>query len=159
MPEKVGAGTVLNLRQHVAKAMEILASLGGPTILPSPANVIIKRRRKKVWMRNPLRQAVRPDVAGNRRDYALSVKILVEAYDRTGWMLAWLTASDETATEVWHSIPDKVICFECRVERMRADPRRRCPKCGRKMLTYIGIVCADLQAVAGALRAGGIGVE
>jgi hypothetical protein len=149
----------LTLRQHVASAMEILASLGGPTILPSPANVIVRRRQKKAWMRNPLRQAVRPDHAGNKRDYALSVKILVEAYDRTGWMLEWLTASDDTASTVWHSIPDKVICFECRVERLRADVRQRCPKCGKKMLTYVGIVCADLQAVAGGLRAGGVGCE
>jgi len=147
----------MTLRQHVARAMGILAGCGVRSSTP-PKGIMVSRAKRKRWMRNPKRPAVRPDVSGNQRDYALSIKILCEAYDRTGWMLEWLTASDETAKGVWHSIPDKVICFECRVQRIRAVVRQRCPKCGRKMLTFVGVVSADLQAVAGALREGGIGV-
>lgn len=153
------------LRQHVEEAMKILSSLGGPTILPSASNVIVRRRQKKRWRRNPVRQSVRPDIAGKRRDYAISIKILCEANDRTGYMVEWLTASDDTASEVWQSIPDRMICFECRVGRPIPDCRckgrcacRECPKCKRRMLTLVGIVCADLQSVAKALRNGGVRV-
>ena len=165
------------LRQHVARAMEILSCLGGSTILPSPSNVIVKRRRRKVWMRNPKRSGprrrftipkrsrTRSDTAGNKRDYALSVILCCEKNDRTSWMVRWLTASDVAASSVWASIPDKVICFMCRYERRIVDCRckgrcrcRECPKCGRKMPTYVGIVCADLKLVEAALRNGKIPV-
>jgi len=51
-----------------------------------------------------------------------------------------------------------VICFACRVERLRAtvNERRGCLKCGRKMLMYVGIVCADIKLVEAALRKGEI---
>jgi hypothetical protein len=155
----------LTLRQHVARAMEILSCLGGPTILPSPSNVIVKRRRKKAWMRNPKQSGTRPDTAGDRMRYAIDVKKICEAYDRTSWMVRWLTSSDDAASSVWASIPDKVICFACRYERRIPDCRckgrcrcRECPKCGKKMPTYVGIVCADLKHVAEALRNGKIPV-
>lgn len=149
----------LTLRQHYARAMEILSCLGGPTILPSPANAVIRRRRRrKIWMRNPKPPNTRPDVAGNRRDYALSVKIACEASDRTGWMVRYLEASDEAASSVWHEIPDLVVCFDCRVQRRRAGRWQQCPKCGRKMVTYSGVVGADLRYAIHCLRMGGIGV-
>lgn len=141
--------------------MEILSTHGVRTILPSGDVAVRRRGWKRKWMRGPKRPAARPDVAGNQRDYALSVMLCCEKHDRTSYMLAWLTASDETASGVWHSIPDKVICFECRVERVRVreGPWQRCPKCNRKMLTYVGVVSADLQAVARMLRKGEIRVE
>jgi hypothetical protein len=143
--------------------MEILSGLGVRSSTPPKGIVVVRRRKghmRKSWMRNPKRPAARPDVWGKQRDYALSVMLCCEAHDRTSWMLRYLAASDEAASGVWASIPDRVKCFTCRVERMRIfnGARQRCPKCGRKMLTYAGIVCADLQFVAKALRNGEIGV-
>jgi len=150
----------LTLRQHAARALEILSTDGVRSSTP-PKGIMVPRAKRKAWMRNPKRPPGRTDVWGKQRDDALSVMMLCEAYDRTGYMLEWLTASDETASGVWHSIPDKVICFACRVKRLRAtvNGRRRCPRCGRKMLTYVGIVCADIKLVEVALRKGGVGVE
>jgi hypothetical protein len=115
---------------------------------------------RKSWQRNPKRPSTRPDVAGKQRDYALSVMLCCEKHDRTSWMLRYLTASDEAASGVWASIPDKVICFTCRVERVRIlnGMRQRCPRCKRPMLTYVGIVAADIKLAAAALRQGLIGV-
>jgi len=140
--------------------MEILSTDGVRSSTPRKG-IMVPRAKRKSGMRNPKRPPIREDVWGKQRDYALSVMMLCEAYDRTGYMLEWLTASDETAAGVWHSIPDKVICFECGVKRLRAtvNERRGCPRCGKKMLTYVGIVCSDIKLVEAALREGGVGVE
>jgi hypothetical protein len=143
--------------------MEILSTDGVRSSTP-PKGIVVSRG-KKAWMRKPKRPQMRVDLWAKQRDYALSVKKLCEAHDRTSWMVRWLTSSDDAASSVWASIPDKVICFACRYERRVPDCRckgrckcRECPKCGRKMPTYLGLVCADLKLVAAALRNGKIPV-
>lgn len=155
---------LLTLRQHYVQAMTILSCLGGPTILPSPANVVVRRRgRRRVWMRNPKTSGSRPDVAGKRLDYALSVKIAVEANDRTGYAGDYLRASDDVAGSFWLSIPERPVCPLClgRVPENRGKGRVFCVPCG----TYVrpknlrGLVSADLWTISEALRAGGIPVK
>jgi hypothetical protein len=149
----------LTLRQHFAKAMEILSTDGVKSSTP-PKGIVVSRAKRKSWQRNPKRPAGRPDAWDGQRAYATSVKMICEAYDRTSWMLRYLAASDEAASGVWASIPDRVICFTCRVQRLRIlnGARQRCPKCKGKMLTYAGIVAADIKLAAAALRNGLIGV-
>lgn len=155
---------LLTLRQHYVKAMEILSCVGGPTVLPSPANVIVRRRgRRRVWMRNPKTSGARPDFAGKRLDYALSVKIAVEANDRTGYAGDYLRASDDVAGAFWVSIPTYAVCPLClgRAPQDRGKGRVFCKPCGAFVRPNIlqGLVSADLSTIAEALRAGGIPVK
>ena len=148
------------LRQHVEEAMRILSCLGGPTILPSAANAIVRRRQRKRWRRNPKPQSVRPDIAAKRRDYAIDVKRICERLDRTGWAMEYLTASDDMAAEVWKAIPTHPVCPLC-MERTPADRgkgRVYCKVCDTFVRPKIlqGLVSADISKMREALIKGKI---
>lgn len=150
----------LTLRQHVAQAMEILSCLGGPTILPSASNAIVRRRQRRLWMRMPKQPRVRPDVAGKRRDYALDVCRVVAENDRTGWATEYLTElRNDVAAEIWKNIPDDWICPLCfsRIAKERRDRKRRqCRACGAFVQPHSrrGLVAADLRNIRAKLRRG-----
>ena len=153
-----------SLRQHFEEAMKILSCLGGPTILPSASNAIVRRRQKKQWRRNPKRQAVRPDIAGKRRDYAISVKIICERLDRTGYAVSYLKASDEAAGAFWQSIPERPVCPLC-LGRAPAERTGKgkvfCVPCGTfvRPKSLRGLVGRDLALMSIELGDGGIRVK
>ncbi|MBE0568911.1 MAG: hypothetical protein IH577_04470 [Deltaproteobacteria bacterium] len=165
------------LRQHVVAAMEILECLGGPTILPSLSSIVVKSQNQvplyqtskgkrlpgaptRPWMRNPQRQAVRPDKAASNRDYAIDVLKVCGEHDRTGRMLEYLTAADDVASEVWNRIPTHKVCPGClaRAQEIRG-PRRKayCRACGAFAvpLNFQGMVSADLIRTRKAMIKGG----
>jgi hypothetical protein len=151
------------LRQHVAEARRILSEPGCPTILPSAANIVVKRRQKKIWRRDPKRQAVRPNVAMNRLIYAVSVRVVVEKFDRTGWAKSYLEASDAVCGEVWKSIPVHAVCPLCfgRVPEDRGKGRVFCKSCGEfvRPKQLQGLVSKDLADMSLALSTGEIRVR
>lgn len=152
------------LRQHFEEAKTILSCLGGPTILPSASDVIVRRRQKKRWRRNPKPQAVRPDIAGRRRDYAISVKILCERLDRTGYAVEYLNASEEMAGAFWHSIPQHPVCPLCLGRAPAERPGKGkvfCVPCGTFIhpKTLRGLVARDLALMSIELGHGEIRVK
>ena len=112
---------------------------------------------------------VRIDASDRQREYALSVLAFIDpdhpmCCDRTGWMATYLRASDETASAVWHSIPEWSVCPLClghAPEDRIGKGRVYCVACGAFVRPKVlrGLVSADLANMAGGLRAGGIPVR
>lgn len=134
------------LRQHVAEAESYFTTLGVLTLIPQKG----------------LPAPVRVDAGNRQLEYAVSVRVIVEQYDRTGWAGDWLRASDEAANEVWNRIPDVWVCPLC-FGRVGIDGRRRvlCVPCEEfvKPKNLRGIVSADLRKMRRALREGEIRCE
>ena len=142
------------LRQHVAEALQIMSCLSVRTLMPQRG----------------LPAPIRIDASDRQREYALSVLAFLDqdhplCCDRTGWMATYLRASDDVASAVWHSIPEWPVCPLCmgRIGIMGPMVTRRayCKPCDAFVRPKIlrGLVSADLAAMAGNLRAGGIPVR
>lgn len=129
------------LRQHVEEAERIMSILGVKTLIPS------KERRA------PVKVAV----SNAQMIYAMSIRRVVERFDRTGRAVIYLRASDETAGEVWRSIPQHAVCPTC----MGRAPEERigkgrvfCKRCGKyvRPRNYQGLVSADIRNMLAALN-------
>ena len=141
------------LRQHVAEALQIMSCLSVRTLMPQRG----------------LPAPIRVDASDRQREYALSVLAFLDqdhplCCDRTGWMATYLRASDETASATWHSIPEHAVCPLClgrAPEERMGKGRVYCKPCDTYVRPKIlrGLVSADLAAMAGNLRAGGIPVR
>lgn len=136
------------LRQHVQEAERIWSTGGVRTLLPKkepPAPVKVAVYHEQLV-------------------YAISVRTVVEKLDRTGWACEWLYASDDVARDVWNRIPSHAVCPLClgRVPEERIGKGRvYCQGCGAfvRPKNHLGIVCADLAAMAKRLRGGDIPVK
>ncbi len=137
----------LSLRRHLHEAVDYMRHTHGyRTILPTrepPAPVRIDERNLRLV-------------------YAVSVILVVERYDRTGYAMPWLMASEDVAGEEWDRIPEWPVCPLC-LGRVGVGGKGRvpCVACGTTVLpkTLRGMVSADLARMARALRAGLIPVE
>ena len=137
-----------SLRQHVANADEIMACLGVRTLIPQRG----------------MPAPVRVDASDRQREYALSVLIPLEAYDRTGWVRIYLRASRQAAGAIWDRIPDHHVCPVClaRVIASRVNlGTKECAGCKEttRAATLKGIVGWDIRRIKKRLRDGGIGVD
>jgi hypothetical protein len=134
------------LRQHVEEAERIMSILGVRTLIPQKG----------------LPAPVKVDAGNLSLEYAVSVRVIVERYDRTGWAGDYLRASEEAASEVWERIPNVAVCPLCmgRTQEKRFG-RVLCVPCETfvKPRNLRGLVSADLRAMRKALRDGGISVE
>jgi hypothetical protein len=79
-------------------------------------------------------------------------------------MATYLTASDEAASSVWHSIPKHAVCPLCLghvPEERIGKGRVWCGSCDAYVWPKVlrGLVSADLAKMAGGLRAGKIPVR
>lgn len=136
------------LRQHVANADEIMACLGVRTLIPQQG----------------MPAPIRVDAGDRQREYALSVLLPLEAYDRTGWVAIYERASRQTAGAIWDRIPEWHVCPVClsRVPPGRLNQRLHdCRKCGERIrpATLKGIVGWDIRRIKKRLREGGIRVD
>ena len=152
----------LTLRQHVAKAIEILSTDGVRSSTPRKGIMVPRAKRKSV-MRNPKRPPMCTDVWGKQRDYALSVMIPLVAGDRTGWVEIYERASREAASSIWERIPDHLVCPECLSRAMYVKINLKpqtCRTCGerRRPVTLRGVVAWDIRRIKQRLREGGIAV-
>jgi hypothetical protein len=146
----------LTLRQHVAKAIEILSTDGVRSSTPRKG-IMVPRSKRKSGMRNP-------DVWGKQRDYALSVMIPLVAEDRTGWVEIYERASREAASSIWERIPDHLVCPVCLSRAMYVKVNLKpqvCRTCKerRRPVTLRGVVAKDIWRIKQRLRDGGVGVE
>jgi ribosomal protein L37AE/L43A len=138
---------MMTLRQHVERADTIMSTLGVKSLIPQ--------------LGRPAPQRV--DFSDHERDYALSILIPLEAYDRTGWVAIYERASREAASSIWERIPDHLVCPEClsRAMDVRINLRpRACRTCGerRRPVTLRGIVAWDIRRIKQLLREGDISV-
>ena len=137
------------MRQHVEEAERIMSILGVRTLIPQKG----------------LPAAVRVDAGNRQLEYAVSIRLVVEKYDRTGYAGEFLRASDDTAGTFWHSIPEWPVCPLCigRIGILGPMVTRRayCKRCDAFVRPKIlrGLVSSDLRQMAGILRAGGIPVR
>ena len=136
---------VRTLRRHLEEADRIMSIGGVKTLLPT------KERRA------PAKVAV----SNAQMIYAMSIRRVVERFDRTGRAAIYLRASDETACEVWRSIPQHAVCPLClrRVPEERIGKGRVfCKRCGKNVWprSYQGLVSADIRSMRKALRNGTI---
>jgi hypothetical protein len=103
---------------------------------------------------------VRVDAGNRQLEYAVSVRVVIEKYDRTGYAQAWLRASDDIAGTVWHSIPEWAVCPLClgHAPEDRGKGRVWCKACGTFVRPKVlrGLVSADLRNMTRALRNGEI---
>jgi hypothetical protein len=142
-----------SLRQHVANAEEIMSCLSVRAVMPQRG----------------MPAPIRIDASDRQREYALSILAFLDqdhplCCDRTGWMATYLRASDDVASAVWHSIPEWPVCPLCMgraPEERIGKGRVYCKRCDAFVRPKIlrGLVSADLAAMAGNLRAGGIPVR
>lgn len=143
----MGERGLRTLRQHVEEAERIMSIGGVKTLIPT------KERRA------PVKVAV----SNAQMIYAMSIRRVVERFDRTGRAVIYLWASDEAAGEVWRSIPDHAVCPLClrRVPEDRGKGRVFCKPCGKNVWprNYQGLVSADLAKMSKALRLGAIPVR
>ncbi|MDA8123445.1 MAG: hypothetical protein M0Z38_12895 [Deltaproteobacteria bacterium] len=134
------------LRQHVEEAERIMSIGGVKTLIPQKG----------------LTAPIRVDAGNRQLEYAVSVRVVIKKYDRTGWAESYLKASDEAAGAVWNSIPEWHVCPLClgRAPAERGKGRVYCVTCGAFVhpRQLRGLVTWDLRAMAAALRDGGIGV-
>ena len=132
------------LRQHVSRADEIMSCLGVRTLIPQKG----------------LPAPIRIDASDQQREYAVSVRRVIERYDRTGYAQAWLRASDDVAGTVWHSIPEWAVCPLClgRAPEDRGKGRVWCKACETFVRPKVlrGLVSADLRTMRAALNNGEI---
>lgn len=100
------------LRQHVHHAESYFTTLGVKTLVPTkepPAPIKV-------------------DASPKQLIYAVSIRLVVERCDSTGYMGAYLRASKELREEMWRRIPERSK------DRMGKDMRR-----ARKALRKGGI--------------------
>ena len=110
-----------------------------------PERVVVHGRRSAVAV---MQLSPRPSRrAGNERlENAISVLVVCEACDSTGWMIPYLEAADESSQRVWESIPRLLYCEGCQVQRWPSQLRRnRCPRCKRPIPSYRELVVADMR--------------
>jgi len=137
-----------SLRQHVSEAERIMSIGGVKTLIPQKG----------------IPAPPRVDAGNRQLEYAVSVRVVIEKYDRTGYAGAWLKASDDVASTFWHSIPEHSVCPLC-VGRMpkerRGKGRQQCALCGAYVRPKVlrGLVSADLRKMATLLKLGEIPVR
>lgn len=134
------------LRQHVEEAERIMSIGGVKTLIPQKG----------------LTAPIRVDAGNRQLEYAVSVRVVIEKYDRTGYAEAWLRASDDVAGTFWLSIPEWSVCPLClgRAPEDHGKGRVYCVPCGAfvKPRKLRGLVSWDIRRMAQALRDGGISV-
>ncbi|MDA8122261.1 MAG: hypothetical protein M0Z38_06820 [Deltaproteobacteria bacterium] len=134
------------LRQHVEEAERIMSIGGVKTLIPQRG----------------IPAPIRVDAGNRQLEYAVSVRVVVEKYDRTGYAQAWLKVSDDVAGTFWQSIPAWSVCPLCmgRAPEDRGKGRVYCVACGAfvKPRRLRGLVSWDIRRMAQALRKGGISV-
>ena len=138
-------GVSRTLRQHVANAEEIMSILGVRTLIPQKG----------------LPAAVRVDAGNRQLEYAVSIRVVIEKYDRTGYARAWLEASDDIAGTFWQTIPEWAVCPLClgrAPEERIGKGRVYCKPCDTFVRPKVlrGLVSADLRTMTGALKNGTI---
>lgn len=104
------------LRQHVLKAESYFTTLGVRTLVPKkepPAPVKVDATPKQII-------------------YAVSIRLVIERCDSTGYLGPLLRASDDIQEEMWRRVP------ECKREKLEKDKRR-----ARKALRKGGIPVAS----------------
>jgi len=137
-----------SLREHVEEAERIMSINGVKTLIPQKG----------------LPAPIRVDAGNRQLEYAVSVRVVIEKYDRTGYAEAWLKASDDVAGTFWQSIPEHSVCPLC-VSRMpeerRGKGRQQCALCGAFVRPKVlrGLVSADLRTMRAALNNGEISVR
>jgi hypothetical protein len=137
-----------SLRQHVEEAERIMSINGVKTLLPT------KERRAPVKVAVSNKQLI----------YAVSIRLVITKYDRTGYAQAFLEASDDVAGTFWQSIPDHSVCPLC-LSRMPEERlgkgRQQCALCGAFVRPKVlrGLVSADLRKMATLLKLGEIPVR
>ena len=136
------------LRGHVQEAERILSILGLRTLIPQKG----------------LPAPIRVDASNRELEYAVSVRVVIERHDRTGYARTYLTASDDVAGTVWQSIPERAVCPLClsRTPQDRPDKGRiYCRPCGAfiRPKNLRGLVSADLRKMRQALNNGEIRVR
>jgi len=138
---------VKTLRQHVQKAESYFTTLGVKTLVPTkepPA-------------------PVKADATSRQLIYAVSIRVVIEKYDRTGYAQVWLRASDDVAGTMWRSIPEWAVCPLClgRAPEDRGKGRVWCKPCGTfvRPKNLRGLVSADLRTMRKALNNGEIGCK
>ena len=95
---------------------------------------------------------IRVDAGNTQLEYAVSIRVIVEQYDRTGYANIYLNASDEAAGTEWNAIPEWSVCPLCMgrapTERI-GKGRVYCKACD----TFVhpknlrGLVSADLRTM------------
>lgn len=136
------------LRKHVEEAERIMSIGGVKTLMPT------KERRA------PVKVAV----SNAQMIYAVSIRVVIAKYDRTGHAQEWLKASDDVAGTYWQSIPEHSVCplCICRMpEERRGKGRQQCTACGAFVRPKVlrGLVSADLRTMANLLKRGEIPVK
>jgi rubredoxin len=139
---------VKTLRQHVEEAERIM-SIGGV---------------KTLIQQKGLPAPIRVDAGNRQLEYAVSVRVVICKYDRTGYAEAWLKASDDVAGTFWHTIPEHSVCPLClsrMPEERRGKGRQQCALCGAFVRPKVlrGLVSADLRKMATLLKLGEIPVR
>jgi hypothetical protein len=133
------------LRQHVQEAARIWSICGVKTLIPT------KERRAPV----------RVGVSNERLVYAISIRAIVDKFDRTGWAKKYLESSDDVCAETWRSIPVHAVCPLClgRAPAERIGKGRvYCKPCGAFVWpkNLKGLVSADIRGMRAALNDGEI---
>lgn len=117
----------------------------------------------RAWMRHPHQKNSVSDRGERLLVYAISVIRVIERFDRTGWVVEWLSASDELAGEVWEKIPQHPVCPLClgRVGIPGHQRRVHCVPCGTSVepRTLRGLAKADIAKMTDALSKGLIPCE
>jgi hypothetical protein len=135
---------VRTLRQHAQEAESYFTTLGVKTLIPQKG----------------IPAPVKVDATSRQLIYAVSIRVVIEKYDRTGYAQAWLLASDDVAGTVWHSIPEHAVCPLCmgRAPEDRGKGRVWCKACGTfvRPKNLRGLVSADIRSMRAALNNGEI---
>ena len=135
------------LRQHVQEAKRIWSICGVRTLLPT------KERRAPVKV----------SVSNEQLVYAVSIRTIVDKFDRTSWAKKYLESSDDVCAEIWRSIPLYAVCPLClgRAPEDRGKGRVYCKACDTSVWpkNLQGLVRADLAKMSKALRNGTIWVR
>ena len=80
------------MRQHVARAEEIMSCLGVRTLIPQKG----------------LPAPIRIDASDRQREYALSILMPMKKFDHSGYLAIYLRASREASYSIWERIPERV---------------------------------------------------
>ena len=147
----------MNLRSLYQWAIEVRSTDGVHTAMPE-RHVIETRRTYQATLVASSRRAAQAEAYPPIRR-AMDVLIVVEACDRTGYLLRLLSASDETAQAEWDALPVALLCLECRIRRYGSQLRtRRCPRCHSQLLSYPELVQEDEHTASDMLTSGGVRV-
>jgi hypothetical protein len=100
---------IRTLRQHVARADEIMSCLGVRTLIPQKG----------------LPAPIRIDASDRQREYALSILLPMQKCDESGYLAIYLQASREASYSIWERIPEmrrRKVGWEIRrMKRMLRD--------------------------------------